>query len=122
MWRQLAYMIDRFDPSAPAAGVSEIETAAVAIRRASDIDQPLLHDLAELDCARPIAGPALVAEVNGRAWAALALEDQCVVADPFLPTTAAVELLRLRARQLAAADGGQRARVLPRWIARRVRA
>lgn len=122
MWRHIAYMIDRFDPRATGAGASEIETASVAIRRAGDVDLPLLQDLAELDSARPIAGPAIVADVNGRPWAALALDDQRVVADPFLPTAAAVELLRLRARQLIAANGGSTGRVLPRWIARRVRA
>jgi hypothetical protein len=122
MWRHLEYMIDRFDPRATAVVASEIETAAVAIRRAKDADQPLLDELAALDSAAPIAGRALVADVNGRPWAALGLDDQRVVADPFLPTAAAVELLRLRARQLATADGGQAGRALPRWIARRVRA
>lgn len=122
MWRHLEYMIDRFDPRETGTEVSEIETAEMAIRRARDIDLPLLHDLAELDSQAPISGPALVAEVNGRPWAAFGLEDRRVVADPFLPTAAAVELLRLRARQLLAADGGPTGRVLPRWIARHVRA
>jgi len=115
-------MIGRFEPSATTERASEIDTAAVAIRRARDSDLPLLHDLAELDSARPVVGPALLADVNGRPWAALGLEDQRVVADPFLPTAAAVELLRLRARQLMAAEGAPTGRVLPRWIARRVRA
>jgi hypothetical protein len=122
MWRHLEYMIDRFDPRATTAGASEIETAAVAIRRARNADLPLLHDLAELDSARPLVGATLVADVNGRPWAAIGLEDERVVADPFLPTAAAVELLRLRARQLAAAGGSTSSRVLPRWIARRARA
>jgi hypothetical protein len=122
MWRHLAYMIDRFDPRPTTAGVSEIETAAVVIRRAREVDLALLHDLAELDSARPLVGAALVADVNGRPWAALGLEDQRVVADPFLPTAAAVELLRLRAGQLIAAAGGPSGRALPRRIARRVRA
>jgi hypothetical protein len=121
MWGHLAYTIDRFDPRAPAQGVSEIDTAAVAIRRTSDNDLPLLRDLAKLDCALPIVGPALLADVNGRPWAALGLDDHRVIADPFLPTAAAVELLRLRARQLMAAEGGHTGRVLPRWIARRAR-
>jgi hypothetical protein len=115
-------MIDRFDPRPTAAAASEIETAAVAIRRARDIDLPRLHELAELDSARPIVGPALVADVNGRPWAALGLEDRRVVADPFLPTAAAIELLRLRARQLVAANGGPTGPVLARRIARRARA
>ena len=122
MWRHLEYMIDHFDARSAGVATSEIETGAVAIRRAKDADLPLLQDLAELDSAAPLSGPALVADVNGRPWAALGLEDQRVVADPFLPTAATVELLRLRGRQLAIADGGQAGRVLPRWIARRVRA
>ena len=64
----------------------------------------------------------LVAVVDGRICAALELDGDHVIADPFVPTAAAVELLRLRVRQLRAADGRPQRGVLPRWIAGRARA
>jgi hypothetical protein len=94
----------------------------IAIRRAHDGDVPLLYDLAEVDSAKPLDGPVLVAVVDGRIWAALALEDERVIADPFLPTAPAVELLRLRGAQLRAADGRPQRGRLPRWVPGRARA
>ena len=55
------------------------------------------------------AGEVLVAVVADEPWAALALDDGRVVADPFRPSAVAVELLRLRARHLSAATGERRA-------------
>jgi hypothetical protein len=81
---------------------------AVVIRAAHDADVPSLHDLAELDSAVPLAGRVLVALVDERPWAAVGLDDGRIIADPFRPTGAAVELLRLRAAQL---DGRAR-----RWV------
>jgi hypothetical protein len=52
--------------------------------------------LAELDSQRPVTGPALVGEIDGRPAAAISLADGRVVADPFRPTADVVELLRLR--------------------------
>jgi len=98
------------------------EQYPIAIRRARDTDMPVLHDLAEVDSAKPLAGPVLVAIVEGRIWAALALDGERVIADPFVPTTAAVALLRLRVTQLRAADGRPQRGLLPRWIAGRARA
>ncbi|HVF79392.1 MAG TPA: hypothetical protein VNA28_13935 [Solirubrobacteraceae bacterium] len=98
------------------------EHLAVAIRRANDSDAPLLHDLAALDSARPLQGPVLVALVEGHVWAAAAIADARVIADPFLPTAPAVELLRLRVRQLRAADGRPVRRLLPRRAPGRARA
>ena len=82
----------------------------------------MLRDLAELDCAPPLAGPVLVAVIEGRIWAALSLDGARVIADPVAPTTAAVALLRLRVTQLRAADGRPQRGLLPRWIAGRARA
>ena len=64
----------------------------------------------------------LVAVVEGRIWAALDLDGDRVIADPFLPTAPAVELLRLRVAQLRAAEGRPQRRLLPGWIAGRARA
>jgi hypothetical protein len=43
----------------------------------------------------------LVAEVDGRLRAALALDGQSAIADPFYRGRELLELLRIRARQLA---------------------
>jgi hypothetical protein len=78
---------------------------AVVIRAAHDADLPSLHDLAELDSAVPLTGRVLVALVAGIPWAAVGLDDGRIIADPFRPTGPAVDLLRLRAAQLGAAEG-----------------
>ena len=97
-------------PMAPAG------TRPVLIRMARDGDLPRLWDLAELDSARPLSGPALVALVDDEAWAAVSLEDSRVIADPFRPTASALALLRVRAAQLL---GERPAR---RWAIRERRA
>lgn len=122
MLHRLEYMIDRFAGRRAPRAAAPAEHRAVAIRRAQPADAPLLRDLAALDSARPLEGAVLVAVVDGRIWAALGLDDDRVVADPFLPTAPAIELLALRVRQLRAADGRPRRGVLPRWSAGRARA
>jgi len=123
MLHHLEYMINRFALQPVAIVEPGREQYPIAIRRARDTDAPLLHDLAEVDSAAPLAGPVLVAVVEGRIWAALALDDERVVADPFLPTAPAVELLRLRVAQLRAAAGRpQRRGLLANWIPGRARA
>jgi hypothetical protein len=122
MWHHLEYMIDRFQPEPTMGVLGGRDHGPVVIRRARDSDMPLLHDLAELDSAAPLHGALLVAVVDGDIWAAIGLADRRVVADPFLPSGAAVELLRLRVEQLRATGGRAPRRVLPRWIAGRVRA
>lgn len=77
--------------------------AAIAIRHASRADERVLADLAQLDDRAPLTGPALIAEVDGVARAALDLHDGSVAADPFAPTAELVDLLRLHARAMSAA-------------------
>jgi hypothetical protein len=60
--------------------------------------------LAELDSQRPLTGPALVGEIDGRPAAAISLDDGRVVADPFQHTARLVSLLRMRARALREAE------------------
>jgi hypothetical protein len=123
MLHHLEYMIHRYWQQPVADAEAGREHYPIAIRRARDSDTPLLHDLAEVDSAKPLAGPVLVAVVEGRIWAALALDGDRVVADPFLPTQPAVQLLRLRVAQLRGADGrAQRRRLVRRRIAGRARA
>jgi len=88
--------------------------AAIVIRHATDADRGALADLAILDSREPLAGAALIAEVDGAARAALDLHDGSVAADPFAPTAELVELLRLHARATRAArsaHGSLRGRV-----------
>ena len=66
------------------------------IRQATEADTPTLRDLAELDSQRPFAGPALIAESDGIAVAAISLFDERVVADPFERTAVVTQLLRMR--------------------------
>ena len=84
-------------------------TTTLTIRPATTADTSGLVDLARLDSARPLAGDVLVAEAAGRPVAAMALDSGRAVADPFLPTAAAVAVLRVRAEQLRA---GRRAESL----------
>jgi hypothetical protein len=79
-------------------------SGALLIRRACLHDAPALARLAALDCAAPLRGEVLVAEVDGMLRAALALGEGRAVADPFEPTAELVALLRLRAEQAARAE------------------
>jgi hypothetical protein len=72
----------------------------------------MLARLAALDSAPPLRGQALVADRNGRLLAAVSLDDGRAVADPFERTAEAVELLRLRARQVATGHAAPRRRSL----------
>jgi hypothetical protein len=93
----------------PAAGeqVRFDAEAPVTLRYAIFDDAPDLLRLAQLDSAEPLADPILVAEVSGRLTAALSLSEDRVIADPFVLTGGAVELLRARAWQLTWSE--------PRW-------
>jgi len=82
-------------PARPAAS-----RARVTLRFGSPADEAPLARLAELDSARPPAQPVLLAEVDGRVRAAVALSDGSVVADPFYRTAELIDLLRARVRQL----------------------
>lgn len=79
------------------------QTHGISIRMAAPADADAVRDLALLDSAHPGRGDALVAEVDGRIQAALPLEGDRVIADPFEPTAELATLLELRARQLRAA-------------------
>jgi hypothetical protein len=71
----------------------------ITIRVSTDPDRKRILELAELDgCAAP-QGDALLAEADGRLVAAVGVADGVSVADPFVPTSEVLELLRLRAEQ-----------------------
>jgi hypothetical protein len=77
-------------------------------------DERALVRLAERDSSVVPAGRLLAAETGGRLIAAISLETRAVIADPFLPTADAVELLRRRARQVGGLDSGSWRRVQSR--------
>ena len=88
---------------------------AVELRPARADDDAAVRELAALDDARPLEGPVLVAVIGGRPVAAIALDDERVVANPFVPTAHAVTLLRMRARHLSDVSPRRRRRIrLPR--------
>ena len=74
--------------------------APVLIRRAGACDEPAIARLAALDERELPRGERLIAEVEGRAVAAVEVRSGTTVADPFVPTGAVVELLGLRAQQV----------------------
>jgi hypothetical protein len=79
----------------------------VQIRPAIPSDALELERLRQLDSHPGLDGVALVAEADGRLLAAISTGGEAI-ADPFRRTAEAVELLRLRARQLAADGRGSR--------------
>jgi hypothetical protein len=88
---------------------------AVELRPARGDDDAVVRELAALDDADPLEGPVLLALVGGKAVAAIALDDQRVVANPFVPTAHAVSLLRVRAGYLSHVSRRPRRRIrLPR--------
>jgi hypothetical protein len=74
---------------------------AVVIRRATEDDAAVLARLAALDSRRPLRGPVVLAERDGRPLAAIATDDGKTVADPFAPTADLVALLRMHAADTA---------------------
>ncbi len=76
------------------------ESPAFTIRPAHESDGPALRRLAVLDSAAVPAAPVLVAEIDGKLVAAVGVVSGEVIADPFVPTSEVLELLRTRARRL----------------------
>ena len=74
----------------------------VTIRHARPADADALAVLAQLDSSRPPRGEILVAEVAGELWAAVSLDDNHLVANPFRASGELAFRLNERARELAA--------------------
>jgi len=72
-------------------------TDTIVLQQATAAEDAALRELSQLDSARTVARPALMAIVDGRLLAAASLRDGRVVADPFAETEDAVRLLRVRA-------------------------
>lgn len=105
---QLSYMTTETRAPRPAAPLARMPRrrnhaapgADIAIRFAQTRDEVAVRELEELDGRSLTDGAHLVAELGGVPVAAIAVADESVVADPFAPTAAVVDLLRVRARQL----------------------
>jgi hypothetical protein len=80
------------------AGTSPVTRVSLRYAAAADADR--LQLLAELDSAHTPAGPALVAEVDGRVLAAFPLDGGVPISDPFHRGAELIELLRMRASQI----------------------
>jgi hypothetical protein len=78
---------------------------SISIRPFADSDAQAVRGVAERDSSVVPAGVLLVAEVDGQVRAVLSLDTGEVVADPFAPSAALMDLLHARARQL---NGGRR--------------
>jgi hypothetical protein len=72
---------------------------AITLRTAVAADANELGILAVLDSSTLSPGQQLVAERDGRIVAAVSVDSGAVIADPFLPTAEAVELLSQWRRQ-----------------------
>jgi hypothetical protein len=83
-------------------GSAEVEVRSIELRLVQSGQDTPASQLAALDDAAELEGPALVAFMECEPVAALSLTDGRVVADPFVATGEAVSLLRLRAEHLAA--------------------
>jgi len=81
---------------------------ALVIRVARDEDQFALRRLATMDGQRVLTGQVLLAQIDDVPVAALSLEDERAVADPFEHTANIVDLLRVRAELMHATGASPR--------------
>jgi hypothetical protein len=87
----------------------------VTIRHAHPADADALAVLAQLDSSRPPRGEILVAEVGGELWAAVSLDDNHLVANPFRASGELAFNLNERARELRRAERRQGRRAARVW-------
>jgi len=110
-------MLRRREPSSPprrmTAAQPQLELSeAVLVRYSRVDDEPALERLAALDSQRLPEGPLLLAELDGELAAAVPLDGEGEpLSDPFRPTAAIRELLRLRRRQIQRSLGAPVAKV-----------
>jgi hypothetical protein len=103
-------------PLAPAAAWGEVfrirgaHGPTIAIRPVYGDEAEIVRDIALLDSARPLTGPALLAVVDGWPVAAGSLTEDRVVANPMVETAAAVDLLRERMAHLRRDEQPRRSR------------
>jgi hypothetical protein len=93
---------------------------SLKIRYATTDDATLLERLANLDCSRPPRGVVLMAIVDGEPWAAVSLDDDHLIADPWRPSGELAFLLRQRAHGIRRAEQGEMGRLPRVWPAQRL--
>jgi hypothetical protein len=76
---------------------------AYVIRTATEEDAHALSQLAQLDSQRPLGGNVLIGEIDGDTAAAISLNENRVISDPFQHTVQLAQMLRMRAASLTAA-------------------
>lgn len=77
-------------------------TSTILLQPATAEHDAALREVSQLDSARTVSRPALMAIVDDRLVAAASLHDGRIVADPFAETEEAVALLRLHTESLRA--------------------
>ena|SRR5438034_6216952 len=112
---ELGWPARRAAVPAPAASHARVDEAEVALRLCNVHDDAALERLAQLEGRPLVAGRFVVAEVDGTLVAAQPLAGGAVLADPFVPTTHILPLLRLRAEQLARPEQPHRLRRVRHW-------
>jgi hypothetical protein len=78
-------------------------TSSITFRKSNGADAERLRELAELDSARPMEGPVLMAELGNRPVAAISLDGRRAIADPFVPTERLLSALLIWATEEQAA-------------------
>jgi hypothetical protein len=99
------------DPSLPITSILS-QSPALVLRLAGPDDTHLVERLAALDDAPALEGRVLLALSDDEAVAALSLLDGRAVANPFVATSEAVGLLRLRAEQPSQRKARRRLRTI----------
>ena len=79
-----------------------LATNTYKLRLATEEDADALRQLAELDSRTPLAGRVLIGEIAGSPAAALSLDDDRVIADPFRRTDHLVACLCAQAGAIRA--------------------
>ena len=87
----------------------------LTIRYATPDDAADLELIAALDSRRPPRGVVLLAVVDDALWAAVSLDDDHLVADPFRPSGELAFLLAERARAIRRAEQGRMGRLPRVW-------
>jgi hypothetical protein len=90
------------------------------IRYATPDDAVALERLAQLDSSHAPRGVVLLANVDGELWAAVSLDDDHLIADPWRPSGELAFLLGQRARSIRNAEHGQMAHLPRVWPAQRM--
>jgi hypothetical protein len=98
------------------------EDVPVTIRRSRAADDAAIARLAALDDAPTPTGSLLVAEVAGELWAAVSIDGEGAIADPFRRSGGLLSTLELRARRLRGEPHGRPERGVSNAAPHRVRA